>query len=121
MKRCFPEPLQGYDDRHARQRGASRRRPRRNIGTFLGERHRYRAADAGIAAVFKAYKGIADLKAEDPVDIERQRMLTGSMTTIIGQLNAASATLRGITTAPKLESARADLLASADALESGYR
>jgi hypothetical protein len=71
--------------------------------------------------VVKAYKGIADLKAEDPVDIERQRMLTGSMTTIIGQLNAASATLRGITTAPKLESARADLLASADALESGYR
>ena len=27
--------------------------------------------------VVKAYKGIAELKAEDPVDIERQRMLTG--------------------------------------------
>lgn len=30
--------------------------------------------------VVKAYKGIAELKAEDPVDIGRQRMLTESMT-----------------------------------------
>jgi hypothetical protein len=71
--------------------------------------------------VVKAYKGIAELKAEDPVDIGRQRMLTQSMTDIIGQLNAASATLRTITTEPALESVRASLLASADALESGYR
>jgi hypothetical protein len=71
--------------------------------------------------VVKAYKGIAELKAEDPVDIGRQRMLTQSMTDIIGQLNAASATLRTITTQPALESVRVSLLASADALESGYR
>ncbi|HZN85016.1 MAG TPA: hypothetical protein VFC01_35765 [Mycobacterium sp.] len=71
--------------------------------------------------VVKAYKGITELKAEDPVDIGRQRMLTQSMTDIIGQLNAASATLRTITTEPALESVRASLLASADALESGYR
>jgi hypothetical protein len=71
--------------------------------------------------VVKAYKGIAELKAEDPVDIGRQRMLTQSMTDIIGQLNSASATLRTITTEPALESVRASLLASADALESGYR
>jgi hypothetical protein len=71
--------------------------------------------------VLKAYKGIADLKAEDPVDIARQRMLTESMTTIIGQLNAAAATLRRVTSDPTAEKSRADLTASADALESGYR
>jgi len=71
--------------------------------------------------VVKAYKGVAQLKAEDPVDIRRQQMLTQSMTEIIGQLNAASATLRTITTEPTLDSVRASLLASADALESGYR
>jgi hypothetical protein len=48
-------------------------------------------------------------------------MLTESMTTIIGQLNAASATLRSITRDPALEKARDDLRAAADALESGYR
>lgn len=71
--------------------------------------------------VVKAYKGIAELKAEDPVDLERQRMLTDSMTTIIGQLNAATATIRDVTTEPPAEKARDDLVASADALESGYR
>jgi hypothetical protein len=71
--------------------------------------------------VVKAYKGVAQLKAEDPVDIRRQQMLTQSMTEIIGQLNAASATLRTITREPTLDSVRASLLASADALESGYR
>jgi hypothetical protein len=71
--------------------------------------------------VVKAYKGIADLRAEDPVDIGRQRMLTGSMTAIIGQLNAAAATVRHVTSEPSAEQSRGDLLASADALESGYR
>jgi hypothetical protein len=71
--------------------------------------------------VVKAYKGVAELRAEDPADIKRQQMLTQSMTEIIGQLNAASATLRTITTEPTLDSVRASLLASADALESGYR
>jgi hypothetical protein len=71
--------------------------------------------------VVKAYEGIAELKAEDPVDIRRQRMLTQSMTEIIGQLNAASATLRRVTAEPRLDAARAGLLASADVLESGYR
>lgn len=71
--------------------------------------------------VLDAYKGIADLKAEDPVDIGRQRTLTQSMTTIIGQLNAASAELRNITAEPTLQSARDGLLASANALETGYR
>jgi hypothetical protein len=71
--------------------------------------------------VLKAYKGIADLKAEDPTDVHRQRMLTESMTGIIGQLNAASAMIRSITHEPAPEKARDDLVAAADALESGYR
>lgn len=71
--------------------------------------------------VVKAYKGIADLRAEDPADIERQRMLTESMTIIIAQLNAATATIRHVTSEPTPEKARDELQASADALESGYR
>jgi CheY-like chemotaxis protein len=71
--------------------------------------------------VVKAYKGIADLRAEDPIDIERQRMLTASMTNIVGVLNAASATVRDVTTQPSPDMARSDLVRLADALESGYR
>jgi hypothetical protein len=71
--------------------------------------------------VVKAYQGIADLKADDPVDIERQRALTDSMTTIVGQLNAAAATVREVTSEPDPRKAREDLIASADALESRYR
>ncbi len=71
--------------------------------------------------VVKAYKGIAELKADDPADIDRQRLLTGSMTTIIGQLNAAAATIRDVTDEPSPLKARDDLVASADALENGYR
>jgi cytochrome c-type biogenesis protein CcmE len=71
--------------------------------------------------VVEAYKGITDMRAEDQVDIGHQRMLTKSMTAIIGELNAAAATIRHVTTDPTAEKARDDLLASADALESGYR
>lgn len=71
--------------------------------------------------VVSAYKGIADLEADDPVDIERQRMLTDSMTAIIGQLNAARAAIRGVTAEPASEKARDQLRASADMLESRYR
>jgi len=71
--------------------------------------------------VVKAYQGIADLKADDPVDIERQRALTDSMTTIVGQLNAAAATVREVTPEPDPRRAREGLIASADALESRYR
>jgi hypothetical protein len=71
--------------------------------------------------VVKAYKGIADLRAEDSVDLHRQRMLTSSMTSIVGQLNAAAGTVRDVTTEPSAEKARGELIASADALESGYR
>lgn len=71
--------------------------------------------------IAKAYKGIADLKADDPVDLGRQRMLTEAMTKMIGQLNTASARIREIAAEPELTSLRAQLLASADALETGYR
>src|SRR3954468_3650746 len=71
--------------------------------------------------VVKAYKGIADLRGEDPVDIGRQRMLTEATTSIVGQLNAAAGTIRHITADPAPDKARDDLRASADALESGYR
>jgi hypothetical protein len=71
--------------------------------------------------VVKAYKGIAELRAEDPVDVDRQRMLTVSMTSIVAQLNAADAMIRNVTDVPPAARARDDLRAAADALESGYR
>ncbi|MGV0741551.1 hypothetical protein [Mycolicibacterium sp. XJ870] len=71
--------------------------------------------------VVNAYKGIAELRAEDPVDVERQKLLTESMTTIIGQLNTASSRIREITGEPPLDLLRSDLLASADTLETRYR
>ncbi|MFI5509540.1 hypothetical protein ACIA48_18900 [Mycobacterium sp. NPDC051804] len=71
--------------------------------------------------VVNAYKGIAELRAEDPVDIQRQQILTTSMTSIIGALNAASATVRGVESEPPAERIRSDLLNAAAALESGYR
>ena len=71
--------------------------------------------------VTKAYKGIADLRAEDPIDLGRQRMLTDSMTAIIGQLNAASAALRGIIGEPSAPAVRAELARLSHELETGYR
>ncbi|MBU8810020.1 hypothetical protein KL953_14125 [Mycolicibacterium goodii] len=71
--------------------------------------------------VLKAYKGIAGLEADDPVDIERQRLLTAAMTDLIGTLNTASARVREIIAEPPLPRLRDDLVAAADSLESGYR
>jgi hypothetical protein len=41
--------------------------------------------------VVKAYKGIATLDTDDPIDLERQQFLTASMTAIIAALNATTA------------------------------
>ncbi|OBB83628.1 hypothetical protein [Mycolicibacterium peregrinum] len=71
--------------------------------------------------IVKAYKGIADLKADDPVDLDRQKMLTEAMTMMIGHLNTASARVREITADPELSVLRTQLLQSADALEARYR
>lgn len=71
--------------------------------------------------VAKAFEGIADRQADDPADLERQRMLTEAMTTMIGQLNTASARVREVAAEPELSALRTQLLQSADALETGYR
>ncbi len=71
--------------------------------------------------VVKTYEGVADLRARDSVDVGRQRMLTDSMTDIIGILNAAAASIRQVSRDPAPQRARADLLAAANALESRYR
>ncbi|QZH58046.1 hypothetical protein K1X22_17100 [Mycolicibacterium farcinogenes] len=71
--------------------------------------------------VAKAFKGIADRQADDPADLERQRMLTEAMTTMIGQLNTASARVREVAAEPELSALRTQLLQSADTLETGYR
>lgn len=71
--------------------------------------------------IAKAYRGIADLKADDEVDLDRQRMLTEAMTTLLGQLNVASARVRGVAAEPELSALRTQLLSSAAALEAGYR
>ena len=71
--------------------------------------------------VVNAYEGIAELRADDPADIARQQMLTESMTSIIGTLNAASAAVRGIASQPPADRVRNDLLAVAAELERGYR
>lgn len=71
--------------------------------------------------ITKAYQGVADLKADDPVDVDRQRMLTEAMTTMIGHLNTASARVRNVVTEPGLPVLRVRLLTAADALETGYR
>jgi CheY-like chemotaxis protein len=71
--------------------------------------------------VTKAYQGIAELRAEDPADVRRQAMLTASMTTIIGDLNAASAAVRGLPDQPDPQVLHQRLREGADTLERNYR
>jgi len=71
--------------------------------------------------VAKAYQGIAELRAEDPTDVRRQAMLTASMTTLIGDLNAASAAVRGLPDQPDPRVLHRRLRDGADTLERDYR
>lgn len=71
--------------------------------------------------VAKAYNGIVVLRAQDPVDVRRQRVLTESMTAIIAELNAASAVLRDVDEQPGVAAVRAELARSSHELEAGYR
>ncbi|MGV0720108.1 hypothetical protein ABQF17_05360 [Mycolicibacterium elephantis] len=71
--------------------------------------------------VAKAYNGIVVLRAQDPVDVRRQRMLTESMTAIIAELNAASAVLRDVDEQPGVAAVHAELARSSHELEAGYR
>lgn len=71
--------------------------------------------------VVKAYKDIAELKANNHIDLDRQRLLTGAMTGMIDDLNAASASLRGDAPTGDPQQLRQHLLSRADALEQAYR
>jgi hypothetical protein len=71
--------------------------------------------------VTTGYQGIAELRAEDPVDVGRQAMLTASMTTFIGDLNAASAAVRGLPNQPDPQLLHRRLLDGAATLERDYR
>jgi hypothetical protein len=70
--------------------------------------------------VAKAFDGIAILKAEDPVDVHRQALLTQSMTSAIAVLNEANAAVRGLPGGDPAQLRRA-LLDNAEALERDYR
>lgn len=77
-------------------------------------------SDARDEAV-SAFQGIAELRAEDPVDVGRQRMLTESITAIIAELSTASASVRGLADQPPLDAVHDRLLMLARALETRYR
>jgi hypothetical protein len=70
--------------------------------------------------IVKAYQGIATLKAEDPADLDRQSLLTRSMTEQIATLNAANAAVRALPRQTDTRSLRQRLLDGADALERDY-
>jgi hypothetical protein len=71
--------------------------------------------------VVKAYRGIATLEAEDPVDLGRQLMLTRAMTDVIGTLNDANAAVRALPGQPDPRVLGQRLADDADALERDYR
>ncbi|WP_445169320.1 hypothetical protein ACTXG7_08370 [Mycolicibacterium sp. Dal123E01] len=72
--------------------------------------------------VAKAYKGVAELKADNQIDLDRQRLLTETMTALIDDLNTAAASVRGdpVSTRGPLPLGQ-HLLVGADALEHTYR
>jgi hypothetical protein len=70
--------------------------------------------------VVKAYRGIATLSAEDPVDLGRQQFLTASMTAIIAQLNTATAVVQSLVHDPP-DAVHQRLVEAADTLEREYR
>jgi hypothetical protein len=70
--------------------------------------------------VVKAYRGIATLTADDPVDLGRQQFLTASMTTIIVRLNAAIAVVQSLVDEPP-GAVHQRLVDAADTLKRDYR
>jgi hypothetical protein len=77
-------------------------------------------SDARDEAV-KAYKGIAEVRVQDPMDVHRQSVLTDAITGIITDLNTASVAVRGVSGQPPLPTLHDRLLSAAANLESGYR
>jgi HAD superfamily hydrolase (TIGR01509 family) len=70
--------------------------------------------------VVKAYKGIATLDTEDPIDLERQQFLTASMTAIITALNATTALVHSVRHDPGPGVLRQHLADAADTLARDY-
>ncbi len=77
-------------------------------------------SDAGDELV-GAYSDIAELRIEDPADLERQHRLAEFITTARTELGRAAANLHNLDGAPRLPDLRDRLLALADELQSGYR
>ncbi|OBF94488.1 hypothetical protein A5790_10385 [Mycobacterium sp. 852002-51152_SCH6134967] len=71
--------------------------------------------------VVQSYSGIAVLRAEDPQDLRRQSLLTETMTTLIGQLNAANAAVRALDGQPDARQLRRSMLDVVDHLTATYR
>ncbi|MCW2557288.1 MAG: hypothetical protein JWP55_1252 [Mycobacterium sp.] len=71
--------------------------------------------------VVKAYRGIATLKAEDPVDLGRQAMLTRAMTDVVDTLAGANAAVRALPAGLDPRTLGQRLVDEADALERDYR
>jgi hypothetical protein len=70
--------------------------------------------------VIKSYRGVAVLAAHDPVDVQRQSLLTHAMTELINDLNAAAAALHVMPGQPDPRQVRQHLLDASVALESEY-
>jgi hypothetical protein len=71
--------------------------------------------------VISAFDGVAELRAEDPTDVTRQRYLTRAMTDIAARLNSANAAIRALPAQPSPQDLRRELTAAADALARDYR
>ncbi len=71
--------------------------------------------------VVKTYRGVAVLKAVDPIDAARQRLLTRSTAGLVDMLNSASAAVRALPGQPDPDVLRRQILDTADGLEREYR
>lgn len=72
-------------------------------------------------SVISAFDGVAELRAEDPTDVGRQRFLTQAMTDIAARLNSANAAIRALPAQPSPQDLQRELTAAADALGRDYR
>jgi len=71
--------------------------------------------------VATAYESVANLNAEEPVDLQRLALLTQTMTDVIHTLNVAGAAVRAVPEQPEPQSLGQRLTDSADLLDREYR